>query len=145
MNSIRTRPRRHEPRSPRIWTSRSWVQAGRASWPPSAEGSRRQRFRNIDLAGDFGGCWYWNRFPGLQCDNEAYCYIPLLEETDFMPTKKYVDGFEIYDQFQRIANQFGLYEGALFHTLVRALRWDDTSALEARAPTGATTSVRASW
>jgi cyclohexanone monooxygenase len=83
-------------------------------------------FRNIDLAGDFGGCWYWNRFPGLQCDNEAYCYIPLLEETGYMPTKKYVDGFEIYDQFRRIANQFGLYEGALFHTLVRALHWDES-------------------
>ena len=82
-------------------------------------------FRNIDLAGDFGGCWYWNRFPGLQCDNEAYCYIPLAEETGYMPTKKYVDGSEIYDHFKRIANQFGLYEGALFHTLVRALRWDE--------------------
>src|SRR4030095_8806428 len=35
-------------------------------------------FRNIDLAGDFGGCWYWNRYPGLQCDNDAYCYIALL-------------------------------------------------------------------
>ncbi len=83
-------------------------------------------FRNIDLAGDFGGCWYWNRFPGLQCDNEAYCYIPLLEETGYMPTKKYVDGFEIQEHFRRIANQFGLYQRALFHTLVRALRWDET-------------------
>ena len=38
-------------------------------------------FRNIDHAGDFGGVWYWNRYPGLQCDNDAYCYLPLLEET----------------------------------------------------------------
>src|ERR1700759_1009189 len=52
-------------------------------------------FRNIDLAGDFGGCWYWNRFPGLQCDNDAYCYLPMLEEMGFMPSKKYADGFEI--------------------------------------------------
>src|ERR1700712_2898339 len=83
-------------------------------------------FRNIDLAGDFGGCWYWNRFPGLQCDNDAYCYIPLLEETGYMPTKAYVDGFEIYEQFQRIATRFGLYENALFHTLVTGMRWDDS-------------------
>jgi cyclohexanone monooxygenase len=82
-------------------------------------------FRNIDPAGDFGGCWYWNRFPGLQCDNDAYCYVLLLEETGYMPTKKYVDGFEIYDQFRRIANQFDLYDNALFHTAVRALRWDE--------------------
>jgi cyclohexanone monooxygenase len=82
-------------------------------------------FRNIDLAGDFGGCWYWNRFPGLQCDNDAYCYIPLLEETGYMPTKHYVDGFEIHEQFQRIATRFGLYENALFHTLVTGLHWDE--------------------
>src|SRR3546814_8676556 len=37
-------------------------------------------FRNIDTAGDFGGVWYWNRYPGIQCDNESYCYLPLLEE-----------------------------------------------------------------
>jgi cation diffusion facilitator CzcD-associated flavoprotein CzcO len=82
-------------------------------------------FRQIDLAGDFGGCWYWNRYPGLQCDNDAYCYLPMLEETGFMPSKKFVDGFEIRDYIQSIAKRFELYQGALFHTRVRALRWDD--------------------
>ena len=43
-------------------------------------------------AGDFGGVWYWNRYPGIQCDNESYCYLPLLEETGFMPSKKFADG-----------------------------------------------------
>jgi cyclohexanone monooxygenase len=81
-------------------------------------------FRNIDLAGDFGGCWYWNRFPGLQCDNDAYCYIPLLEEMEFMPSKKFADGYEIYGHMQRIAEKFDLYRRALFHTLVRSIRWD---------------------
>lgn len=82
-------------------------------------------FRTVDLAGDFGGCWYWNRYPGIQCDNDAYCYIPLLEETGFIPSKKYADGAEIYAHCKRIATQFGLYEGALFHTLIRSMRWDD--------------------
>ncbi len=81
-------------------------------------------FRNIDTAGDFGGCWYWNQYPGLQCDNEAYCYIPLLEETGYVPSKKFADGWEIQEHFQRIANQFDLYEGALFHTKIRSLKWD---------------------
>jgi len=83
-------------------------------------------FRNIDLAGDFGGCWYWNRFPGLQCDNDAYCYIALLEEMGYMPTKKFADGFEIFEHIQRIAKKFELYRGALFHTLVQGMRWDET-------------------
>jgi cyclohexanone monooxygenase len=82
-------------------------------------------FRNIDLAGDFGGCWYWNRFPGLQCDNDAYCYIPLLEEAGYMPTKKFADGIEIFEHVQRVAKKFELYQGALFHTLVRTMRWDE--------------------
>jgi cyclohexanone monooxygenase len=81
-------------------------------------------FRNIDHAGDFGGVWYWNRYPGLQCDNDAYCYLPLLEEMGFMPTKKFTDGHEIREYSQSIARKFGLYDGALFHTMITALRWD---------------------
>ena len=82
-------------------------------------------FRNIEHAGDFGGVWYWNRYPGIQCDNEAYCYMPLLEETNYIPKQRFADGVEIHEHSQRIAQQFGLYERALFHTLVRSLRWDE--------------------
>ena len=83
-------------------------------------------FRVIDHAGDFGGVWYWNRYPGLQCDNDAYCYLPLLEETGFMPSKKFTDGWEIREYAQSIAKKYNLYEGALFHTMVTALRWDES-------------------
>jgi cation diffusion facilitator CzcD-associated flavoprotein CzcO len=82
-------------------------------------------FRNIDTAGDFGGTWYWNRYPGLQCDNDSYCYLPLLEEMGFMPSKKFADGWEIYEYCRRIAKRFDLYKRALFHTQVTAVRWDD--------------------
>ncbi|HYP64034.1 MAG TPA: NAD(P)/FAD-dependent oxidoreductase, partial [Acidocella sp.] len=83
-------------------------------------------FRNIDHAGDFGGVWYWNRYPGLSCDNDAYCYLPLLEEMNFMPTKKFTDGFEIRNYCQSIARKFGLYDNALFHTLITSMRWDES-------------------
>ncbi len=82
-------------------------------------------YRNIDHAGDWGGVWYWNRYPGIQCDNDAYCYLPLLEETGFMPTKKYSDGYEIYDYFKLIENKFELGQNALFHTVIESLQWDD--------------------
>ncbi|CAN7591765.1 NAD(P)/FAD-dependent oxidoreductase [Phenylobacterium sp. LjRoot219] len=82
-------------------------------------------FRNIDHAGDFGGVWYWNRYPGLSCDNDAYCYLPLLEEMGFLPSKKFTDGFEIREYMQSIARKFDLYQGALFHTLVTSMRWDE--------------------
>ena len=82
-------------------------------------------FRNIDHAGDFGGVWYWNRYPGIQCDNDGYCYLPLLEEMGYMPPKKFVDGYDIYDYIRSIADRFNLYEKALFHTMVSGLKWDD--------------------
>lgn len=81
-------------------------------------------FRNIDSAGDFGGVWYWNRYPGIQCDNDAYCYLPLLEETGFMPSKKFSDGAEIHGYAKQIAEKFGFADRALFHTLVNNLHWD---------------------
>ena len=83
-------------------------------------------FRNIDHSGDWGGVWYWNRYPGLQCDNDAYCYLPLLEETGFMPSKKFASGYEIYDYFKLIVNKFGLGGNELFQTLVNGLRWDNS-------------------
>ena len=82
-------------------------------------------FRNVDTAGDFGGVWYWNRYPGIQCDNESYCYLPLLEETGFMPSKKFADGWEIHEYAKTIAKKFGFADRALFHTLINTLRWDE--------------------
>jgi cyclohexanone monooxygenase len=81
-------------------------------------------FYNVDHGGDFGGTWYWNRYPGIQCDNDAYCYMPLLEETGYMPSKKFTDGFEIQQHCQIIAKQYRLYDNALFHTLIKSLQWD---------------------
>src|SRR5690606_9791964 len=54
-------------------------------------------FRIIDKAGDFGGTWYWNRYPGCMCDVESYVYMPLLEETGYMPTEKYASAPEIFE------------------------------------------------
>ena len=82
-------------------------------------------FRSIDWAGDWGGCWYWNRYPGIQCDNDSYCYLPLLEETGYMPSKKFADGWEIQEHCRRIAKHYDLYPHAIFHTLITGLRWDE--------------------
>ena len=83
-------------------------------------------FRIIEQAGDFGGVWYWNRYPGLSCDNDSYCYLPLLEEMQFFPSRKFADGLEIREYCQSVARKFELYNGALFHTCVNALRWDES-------------------
>ncbi|ALE84900.1 flavin-containing monooxygenase [Pseudonocardia sp. HH130629-09] len=81
--------------------------------------------RIVDMGGDFGGVWYWNRYPGIQCDNEAYSYIPLLDELGYMPSQRFPDGAEIYEHCRNIGKHFGLYDGALFGTMIRAIRRDE--------------------
>jgi cyclohexanone monooxygenase len=82
-------------------------------------------FRIVDHGGDFGGAWYWNRYPGIQVDTDAYCYLPLLEETGYLPTQKYTFGDEVREQCQRIGKHFGLYEKAIFSTRVSSQEWDE--------------------
>ena len=79
--------------------------------------------RIVEKGGDFGGTWYWNRYPGAQCDTASFVYMPMLEETGHMPTEKYAHAPEILAHCQNIGRQYGLYEEALFHTEVTDLRW----------------------
>lgn len=85
--------------------------------------------RFIDRAGDFGGVWYWNRYPGAACDTEAPIYLPMLEELGILPERKYAKGPEIYAHCRRIARTFGLYRDTCFHTDVTDLTWDEATAL----------------
>lgn len=84
--------------------------------------------RFIDRAGDVGGVWYWNRYPGAACDTESYSYLPLLEETGYMPTKRFVSGDEIQEHAQRIAKHFSVYDNALFQTSVTKAEWLEEEA-----------------
>lgn len=81
-------------------------------------------FRIIEAGSDFGGTWYWNRYPGAQCDTDAYCYLPLLEELGYMPTEKYAYATEILDHSRRIGLHYDLYERTHFSTRVHGLDWD---------------------
>ena len=80
--------------------------------------------RVVDKTGGFGGTWYWNRYPGAMCDTSAMIYLPLLEETGYMPSERYVHAPEILEHCDRIAERFGLNAEALFHTEVTELEWD---------------------
>ncbi|KAH7043303.1 hypothetical protein B0J12DRAFT_198722 [Macrophomina phaseolina] len=77
----------------------------------------------VDVAGGFGGTWYWNRYPGLQCDVESYIYLPFLEETGYVPAQKYASGEEIRQHCERVAAHFGLR--GQFATRVLSAEWDE--------------------
>ena len=81
--------------------------------------------RMVENGGDFGGTWYWNRYPGAACDTEAYIYLPLLEETGYIPTEKYAKAPEILEHSRRIAQHYDLYRNVLFQTQVTELRWEE--------------------
>ena len=81
--------------------------------------------RVIEKGGDFGGTWYWNRYPGAQCDIESYIYLPLLEETGYVPKEKYSFAPEILAHARAIGEKYRLYDNACFQTEVTAMRWDE--------------------
>ncbi len=82
-------------------------------------------FRIIDQAGDFGGTWYYNRYPGIRCDIESLIYLPYLEELGIRPKEHYAHGAEIYAHCQTLGRHFDLYRQALFETKVTSLTWDE--------------------
>ena len=81
--------------------------------------------RLVEKGGRIGGTWYWNQYPGAQCDIESYIYLPLLEELGVVPTERYAGAPEILAHAQRIADHYGLSEGALLGTEVTDMCWDD--------------------
>jgi len=79
--------------------------------------------RIIDRASGFGGTWHQNRYPGVRCDIESYIYMPLLEETGYVPREKYATGEEIRRYLCSVARTFGLFERAILNCRVSNLRW----------------------
>jgi cyclohexanone monooxygenase len=86
-----------------------------------------QDLRIIEKGGDFGGTWYWNRYPGAACDVESYIYLPLLEELNYVPVEKYTRAPEILAHCRRVGEHFDLYRTALFQTEIKALTWDEAA------------------
>jgi hypothetical protein len=82
--------------------------------------------RFCEKGGDVGGTWYWNRYPGIACDVEAYSYLPLLEEMGYIPSMKFASGFEIMEYCQQMATRFGFYDRCLFHTTVTQTTWQES-------------------
>ena len=82
-------------------------------------------FRIIEKGGDFGGTWYWNRYPGASCDIEAYIYFPLLEQTGFVSKQKYTNAAETLEYCHIICDKYKLYDNACLQTEVQATVWNE--------------------
>lgn len=84
-----------------------------------------EKLRIVEKGADFGGTWYWNRYPGASCDVESYIYLPMLEELGYLPSEKYAKRREIHQHCVAIGERFDLYRAAIFGTQVTSLAWDE--------------------
>ncbi|GAA4142119.1 NAD(P)/FAD-dependent oxidoreductase [Actinomadura keratinilytica] len=86
------------------------------------------RVHAVEAAGDVGGVWYWNRYPGARCDIESvdYCYSfsdELIQEWDW--TERYPSQPEILRYINHVADRFDLRRDITFRTRVTALTFDE--------------------
>ena len=88
-----------------------------------------ESIRIVERGADVGGTWYWNRYPGVACDVVAYDYLPLLDEMNYVPSRHYAYGPEIYAHCQAIARKYDLYELAVFQTTVTSTTWNEEEQL----------------
>ncbi|MAS40622.1 MAG: hypothetical protein CMK33_02780, partial [Porticoccaceae bacterium] len=88
-----------------------------------------ESIRIVERGADVGGTWYWNRYPGAACDVPSYDYLPLLDELDYVPKRRYARAPEIFEHCRRIAQHYNLYELAVFQTTVTSTVWDDEEKL----------------
>ena len=82
-------------------------------------------FKIIEKGGDFGGTWYWNRYPGASCDIESYIYLPLLEKTGFIPKQKYTNAPETLEYCKVVAEKYELHKRAILQTEVTSTDWHE--------------------
>ena len=59
------------------------------------------------------------------CDVESYCYLPLLEELNYIPQHKYSFAPEILEHSRRIARHYRLYDNALLQTAITGMQWNE--------------------
>jgi len=84
----------------------------------------------IEKADDVGGTWYWNRYPGAQCDSEShvYCYSfddELLAEWEW--SERYPSQPEVLDYLRFAADHLDLRKDIEFGTEVTSAVFDETS------------------
>lgn len=84
----------------------------------------------LEAAGDVGGTWYWNRYPGARCDIPTTDYTFGFDsdlEDEWTWSEKYATQPEILRYAQFVADRYDLRRDIEFSTRVDAARWDDTA------------------
>ncbi|MBO9198589.1 NAD(P)/FAD-dependent oxidoreductase [Rhizobium sp. 16-449-1b] len=82
----------------------------------------------FDVAGDVGGTWYWNRYPGARCDSESYyyCYSFSKElQDEWRWTELYPQHDEIRRYLSHVADRFDLRRDIRLNTRVESAIFEE--------------------
>lgn len=92
--------------------------------------SAGRRVHVLEAAGDVGGTWWWNRYPGARCDIESfdysYSFDPDLEQ-DWSWSERYATQPEILRYVNHVADRFSLREDISFTTRMLSAHWQHSS------------------
>jgi len=86
--------------------------------------------RCIESAGDVGGTWYWNRYPGARCDVPSLQYSFKFDEQlqqDWEWPERYSTQPEILEYAKHVADRFDLRKDITFNTKVESAHYNDNS------------------
>jgi cation diffusion facilitator CzcD-associated flavoprotein CzcO/acetyl esterase/lipase len=83
----------------------------------------------FEAAGDVGGTWYWNRYPGARCDipttDYTFSFDPDLER-DWTWSEKYATQPEILEYLGHVADRYDLRKDIRFDTRISSAAWNET-------------------
>ncbi|MBR0876610.1 cation diffusion facilitator CzcD-associated flavoprotein CzcO/acetyl esterase/lipase [Bradyrhizobium barranii subsp. barranii] len=84
----------------------------------------------LEEAGDVGGTWYWNRYPGARCDIQtidySYTFDPELDNA-WTWSEKYATQPEILRYLGFVADRHDLRRDIRFKTKVTEAKWDEAA------------------
>lgn len=86
--------------------------------------------RVIDMAGDVGGTWYWNRYPGAMSDTESFVYRYSWDKEDLRTypwSHYYVKQPDVLAYLEHVVERHDLRKDMQFNTELIAADWDDVS------------------
>ena len=86
--------------------------------------------RVIEMGGDIGGTWYWNRYPGARCDTDTMEYSYSFDEDlqqEWEWPQRYPTQSEILHYLNHVAERFDLRKDIDFNTRVESAVFDEAA------------------
>ena len=85
-------------------------------------------FLIVEQGSEFGGTWYWNRYPGLAVDIPSFSYqFSFAKRSDW--TRSYAPGDELLGYAKDCAERFGLRSKARLGTRVESAAFDEAECV----------------